>query len=141
MEFLIEFLGGFPIDISRFFYGILHGILKCFLITVSQKVKKSNKKPIKNSTKNSIKNSIEKAIGSSKLTPTNSELINSKDFKLSCVAKKDIPKGKLIKESDIAFSRPGGNLSPKMIDFILDKRINKNIEKGKPFTLSDFNDN
>lgn len=85
--------------------------------------------------------SIEKAIGSSKLTPTNSELINSKDFKLSCVAKKDIPKGKLIKESDIAFSRPGGNLSPKMIDFILDKRINKNIEKGKPFTLSDFNDN
>jgi N-acetylneuraminate synthase/N,N'-diacetyllegionaminate synthase len=69
-------------------------------------------------------------LGTSKIGPTDSEILSRMDFRLSCAANKDIPNGEVISERDVAFYRPGTGLTPKNIDKIIGRKINKNIAKG-----------
>ncbi len=67
-------------------------------------------------------------IGSSSLFPTKSEQKSRKNFRLSCVASRSIPAGRVLTRDDISFRRPGSGLPPKMIDYLIDRKI-KNSKK------------
>jgi N,N'-diacetyllegionaminate synthase len=54
-----------------------------------------------------------------------------KSLRKSCVAKKFIKKGQILKSTDIVFKRPGTGISPMNLEKILDRRVNQNIFKDR----------
>jgi N,N'-diacetyllegionaminate synthase len=78
---------------------------------------------------------VEKALGSSKIVPTAKEQQGRYDFRLSCVASKDLPKGHVLRREDIAFSRPAAGLAPKFLDFLVGKQLKKDIKCHQPFNF------
>ena len=46
--------------------------------------------------------------------------------------------GELASEADFKIVRPGYSLSPEFFDFIIGKKIARNIRKGERITIEDF---
>ena len=65
-----------------------------------------------------------------------SEEISRKYARRSLVAKRHIPKGKLIEKEDITWKRPGTGIPPWMIDFVIGGVALKDIEEDE---VLDFN--
>jgi len=69
-------------------------------------------------------------------------LVNYKEmkniFEKSIVAAKDLPKGKIIKLSDLNFKKPGTGLKAKNYKKILGGKINKNIKKDQQILLKNL---
>ena len=74
---------------------------------------------------------VEKVLGKDKKVITSNELKVSRALRKSCVAKKDINKGDIIKEVDIVFKRPGIGFSPMLIKKIVGRKAKMNIKKDK----------
>lgn len=72
---------------------------------------------------------VEKALGSSKLIPTDKEMEMRKLTRRSIVAARDLKKGTPITECDIAFKRPGTGIPPNFKEYILGRRLKTNISK------------
>lgn len=85
---------------------------------------------------NSIRN-IEKSLGSENKQLSELEIKSKKWARKSIVAKKFIPKNKLIKMEDICFKRPGTGIAPDDFGRIIDRKAKRNIEED---TIIDFND-
>jgi N-acetylneuraminate synthase/N,N'-diacetyllegionaminate synthase len=81
---------------------------------------------------------IEKNIGSSVIAPTDSEKFGRKNFRLSLVARKDLPPGHVLAEEDIAFHRPSTGISPRMYDYLPGKRLLKEVKCGEQFTFENL---
>lgn len=81
---------------------------------------------------------IEIALGKEKLTPTIRDQANSVHFQLSCVAKKGLNGDHVLTDNDIAFSRPGDGLSPKMKPFLIGKKLSNAKQAGSKFSFEDF---
>ena len=81
---------------------------------------------------------IEIALGKEKLTPTIRDQANSAHFQLSCVAKKGLNGDHVLTDNDIAFSRPGDGLSPKMKPFLIGKKLSNAKQAGSKFSFEDF---
>lgn len=81
--------------------------------------------------------SIEKQLGEPIIGPTESELSNRANFTLSCVARKDLPAGHCLKESDIAFRRPGNGLRPRYANWLTGKMLKRPVSAGIPLTWDD----
>ena len=62
---------------------------------------------------------IELGLGSSVKKPSNSELKNKSIARKSIVAKKDIKKGEILCENNLAIKRPGNGISPMRWDEIV----------------------
>ena len=62
-------------------------------------------------------------MGKEKLTPTIRDQANSLHFQLSCVAKEGLNEDHILTDNDIAFSRPGDGLPPKMKPFLIGKKL------------------
>jgi len=75
----------------------------------------------------------EKMLGSSAVGPTPSESLGRRDFRLSCVAARDIEKGESIKRVDIAFQRPGDGFAPIYEGMLVGLKLAKAIKKGQSF--------
>lgn len=86
---------------------------------------------------NSIRN-IEKALGSKTLKPTLSDQKSAEKFQLSCVAKSSLNQSHVLTENDIAFSRPGNGLPPKMKKSLVGKTLKKAKSAGAKFNFDDF---
>lgn len=56
---------------------------------------------------------LEQCQGEAALGPTRTEALGRRDYRLSCVARRDLPAGHRLTVADIAFSRPAGGLPPK----------------------------
>jgi len=82
----------------------------------------------------------EKMLGSSAVGPTPSESLGRRDFRLSCVAARDIGKGEFIKTSDIAFQRPGDGLAPIHEDMLVGLKLAREIKKGQKFEKGHFDE-
>jgi N-acetylneuraminate synthase len=54
-----------------------------------------------------------------------------KSLRKSCVAKKFIKKGQILKSTDIVFKRPGTGISPMNLEKILNRSVNQNIFKDR----------
>ena len=81
---------------------------------------------------------IEIALGKEKLTPTMRDHANSVHFQLSCVAKEGLNEDHVLTENDIAFSRPGDGLPPKMKPFLIGKKLSSAKQAGSKFSFEDF---
>jgi pseudaminic acid synthase len=76
----------------------------------------------------------ESAIGTVDYTLTEKQA-KGRDFSRSLYVVQDIKVGDIITEKNVRSIRPGFGLHPKYLDFVLGKKVNKNIEKGERFTL------
>lgn len=82
--------------------------------------------------------SLEKCLGKSVIGPTPSEAEGRLGFRLSCVADRDVKAGEALTESDIAFRRPGGGLSPALVSWVIHRRLRRDVSRGKVLEPSDL---
>lgn len=68
------------------------------------------------------------------------ESFSRRNVRKSIVAKNDIKKGEIIKESDIEFKRPGSGIPPFEMEFIIGKTATVDISKGLLFDYTMFSD-
>ena len=80
----------------------------------------------------------EKMLGASAVGPTPSESLGRRDFRLSCVAARDIPKGESIMPSDITFQRPGDGIAPVHEGMLVGLKLTRGIKKGQKFEKRHF---
>jgi N,N'-diacetyllegionaminate synthase len=81
---------------------------------------------------------VETNLGSPELKPVRSEEVGRRDYRLSCVAARDLAPGHCLTDTDIAFRRPGYGFPPKHSATLLNRRLNKEIATGHVFALEDF---
>jgi N,N'-diacetyllegionaminate synthase len=81
---------------------------------------------------------IEKNLGVGVIGPTPSEAKGRRDYRLSCVAVRDFPAAHRLAPGDIAFRRPGHGLKPACADWIIGRRLGRDVEAGKALEPEDF---
>ena len=81
---------------------------------------------------------VEKALGKDKKIISKNELQVSKALRKSCVSKRNIKKGEILKKSDIVFKRPGVGISPMLFKKIVGKKIKRDIKRDKLFKWNMF---
>jgi N,N'-diacetyllegionaminate synthase len=81
---------------------------------------------------------MEQNLGSAEFQPAASEALGRRDFRLSCVAARELPEGHRLRSSDIAFRRPGSGFLPKEADRLLNCVLAHNIAAGHVFSPEDF---
>jgi N,N'-diacetyllegionaminate synthase len=74
--------------------------------------------------------SLEQALGAAEIGPVRSELEGRQDFRLSCVAARDLGRGTVLSDRDIAFHRPGGGIPPGHLDEIIGRRVRVALPLG-----------
>jgi N,N'-diacetyllegionaminate synthase len=82
----------------------------------------------------------EKVLGSPAVGPTPSETLGRREFRLSCVAARDMSKGECIKTSDIAFQRPGDGIAPIHEVMLIGLRLAREIKAGQQYKKSHFDE-
>jgi N-acetylneuraminate synthase len=70
-------------------------------------------------------------LGEFKVKALEDEELARKNARRSLVAKRFIPKGKVIEYDDLTFKRPASGISPKFIDEIVGKKVNRDIEEDE----------
>ena len=80
----------------------------------------------------------ETILGKDKKILSPDEKSNSMAVRKSCVSKRDISKGEIIKIGDICFKRPGTGVSPFSISKIINKKAKRIIRKDKIIKKEDF---
>jgi N,N'-diacetyllegionaminate synthase len=81
---------------------------------------------------------FEKNLGTSKLGPTLTEKTNRRDFRLSCVATRDLPAGHRLNNSDIGFRRPGIGFPPKSHELLVGRKLKNDVSNNQVFKAGDF---
>ncbi|MEE8059477.1 MAG: N-acetylneuraminate synthase family protein [Pseudomonadales bacterium] len=81
---------------------------------------------------------VEACLGSAELGYTDLEAQSRADFKLSCVANRDLSKCHQLDWEDIAFRRPGTGIKPANAYKIVGQVLKSNIQSGEPFTENNF---
>jgi N-acetylneuraminate synthase len=70
-------------------------------------------------------------LGEFKVKALEDEDIARKNARRSLVAKRFIPKGKIIQYDDLTFKRPASGISPKFIDEVIGKKANRDIKEDE----------
>jgi len=70
-------------------------------------------------------------LGRFEKTSLDVEILARKNARRSLVAKRDIPKGKIIEAEDLTFKRPASGISPKFIDDVIGKRALADIKEDE----------
>ncbi len=73
---------------------------------------------------------VETMLGTSVIGPTSSEERGRSDYRLSCVAACDLPKGHRLLEQDVAFRRPGTGLLPRDVATLLNRTLKRAVGEG-----------
>ncbi len=79
---------------------------------------------------------LEEIIGKKNKEPLESELQARKYARRSLVAKRFIPKGKVIEEEDITWKRPGTGIPPSMIEYVIGGISLKAIKEDEILTFT-----
>jgi N-acetylneuraminate synthase len=80
-------------------------------------------------------------LGSFKVEALEDEEPARKNARRSLVAKKFIPKGKVIEKDDLTFKRPAFGISPRFVDEVVGKRATKDINEDEILKWDFFNEN
>ncbi len=83
---------------------------------------------------------IQIALGSKERSVSQSELEQRKNMRRSLIAVRDLPKGTLLKESDLYAKRPGYGISPDKLFEYVGKYTTKDIEADTLLSPDDFSD-
>jgi N,N'-diacetyllegionaminate synthase len=81
---------------------------------------------------------VERALGSPELRPTDADAPNRDEYRLSCVAARDLPIGHVLGDADIAFQRPGHGLPPSAESWLRGARLARPVVRGHVWMLADF---
>jgi len=80
---------------------------------------------------------ISDALGSFRITASESDE-KKREFRRSIVITRDMKKGEIIQEEDIDYKRPGGGLDPEMINFLIGRTVNKDLNNDYILTKEDI---
>jgi N,N'-diacetyllegionaminate synthase len=80
----------------------------------------------------------EVALGTGVVGPTPSEEAGRRDFRLSCVAARNLNAGHRLERADVAFRRPGTGLAPQERDRLVGRELMHGLPRGHVFSDSDF---
>lgn len=81
---------------------------------------------------------VEENLGQSIISPSKSEELGRRNFRLSCVAAKNLLATHRLSEHDIIFQRPGTGLPPKAKSWLLGRELAHNVSVGHVFIQGDF---
>lgn len=81
---------------------------------------------------------LEASLGSATLGPTASEAAGRRDFRLSCLAARDLPAGTRVSAEHVVFRRPGGGIPPKLRDALVGLVLQRAVAAGRGFQWEDF---
>jgi len=73
---------------------------------------------------------VECGLGAPELEPARAEQTARREYRLSCVAARDLAAGHTLTTSDIAFQRPGTGLPPKMAEELAGKKLARDVRSG-----------
>lgn len=80
----------------------------------------------------------EKSLGDSSIAPSPSERLGRRDFRLSCVAAKDLSAGHRLTEPDILLRRPGTGFAPKAQKWLVGRQLARTVAAGHLFEMRDL---
>lgn len=81
----------------------------------------------------------EQRMGKKNIEPTDTEKIDRKEFRLSMLASRDLPKGHTLGEQDYVISKPGTGLPPKAASEVVGRTLSTNVVKDTPLLYEHFN--
>ncbi len=81
---------------------------------------------------------LEAMLGCDELGPTTSEAAARANFRLSCVAGRDLLVGSTLEPESIVFRRPGTGLPPKALELIVGRALARTIKSGAVLEFKDF---
>ena len=81
---------------------------------------------------------VECSLGNSELEPARGEQTARREYRLSCVAARDLAAGHTLTTPDIAFQRPGTGMPPKMAAELVGRRLARNVRSGSLFQSGDL---
>jgi len=81
---------------------------------------------------------LDRNLGSSAIGPAASEREGRENFRISCVAARDLDPGTVLTIADIAFRRPGNGLPPAAVDHLVSRRLARAVTKGALLSAEDF---
>lgn len=82
---------------------------------------------------------VESGLGSADLKPARTEQVARREFRLSCVAARDLPAGHILTVDDISFHRPATGLPPKMASELVGSKLARHVRAGALFETDDLN--
>lgn len=77
---------------------------------------------------------IDKVLGSEKKTVLDCEMVPRREARRSLVLTRNMKKGEIITESDVMAKRPGTGISPKFVDQVIGKCVNKDLKEDTVLT-------
>ena len=80
----------------------------------------------------------EAALGASAIGPTQAESRAREQFRLSCVAARDLTAGEILCREDIAFARPATGIPPSLTQFLIGKKIRQSCPRGQQLQLQNL---
>lgn len=81
---------------------------------------------------------VELALGDGSVGPTPSEVAGRREFRLSCVAARDLEAGQRLDRDDIVFRRPGTGLPPSARDGLVGRTLARAVRAGEVLTAGDL---
>ncbi|MBA7520022.1 N,N'-diacetyllegionaminic acid synthase [subsurface metagenome] len=81
---------------------------------------------------------IQKSLGSYKRIISKDEEEKKLKFRRSVVSIREIPRGDIISEKDIAFKRPGTGIKPDEMEYVIGRKVNKNINNDELIRWEDL---
>jgi len=64
--------------------------------------------------------------------------LGRRDYRLSCVAARELPAGHRLADADVAFRRPGSGFAPKELDTLITRELVRAVPPGHVFSAEDF---
>jgi N-acetylneuraminate synthase/N,N'-diacetyllegionaminate synthase len=80
---------------------------------------------------------LERQLGSAELGPAESERDGRLQYKLSCMAARDLPCGHRVAAEDIVFRRPGTGLPPRDAQRLVGKELKRGVSSGDFLRVED----
>jgi N-acetylneuraminate synthase/N,N'-diacetyllegionaminate synthase len=81
---------------------------------------------------------LERSLGDGRIGPTPSEAKARVEYRLSCVAARELPRGHVLAAADVAFRRPGHGVPPAQAGFVIGRRLARNVTAHHVFAPGDF---
>lgn len=81
---------------------------------------------------------LESSLGQSALGPTDAEAEGRVAFRLSCVVRHALSAGHRLVEADVVFRRPGTGLPPVAMNWVVGRRLGRDVRAGETLQPSDF---
>jgi N,N'-diacetyllegionaminate synthase len=81
---------------------------------------------------------LEMQLGTSEIGPAPSEAEGRLNYRLSCVAARDLPAGQQIGVDDVAYRRPGTGIPPKNAYKVIGRTTARSISAGEQFDAGDL---